>query len=622
MTEENRSFLLAILLSLAVLVGWNVFIAGPRIDEEQDKLKRQQQAEQGTKVPGTATIPATGTTAPTTSSPQAPKSTTTAPTGLGQAVPTTGTAPAGTQSRETVLADGKRVAIDTPSVKGSINLTGALLDDLSLPKYRATTAKGSPAIALLSPAGAKDTFYVEHGWAGASGTLVGANTQWTAETSGPLSRNRPVTLRYDSGDGLIFRRTISVDENYMFTVRQEVENTGSEAKSLFPYAFISRHGEPKLENIFILHEGLIGVFEKEGLTEVDYDDAIDAGRTAYEGKSGWVGITDKYWAAALIPDQRSTFKAEIVGQRAGEQNYYQANYALGTVSVAPGSKQVVEGRVFAGAKRADLIKQYQADLKLDRFDLMIDWGYFWFITKPLYDVLKWFYDLIGNYGIAILFVTVLIKLLFFPLANKSYVSMGRMKKLQPEMERIKERFGDDRARQQKAMMELYQKEKINPMAGCLPILLQIPVFFALYKVLFVSIEMRHAPFFGWINDLSAPDPTSIFNLFGLLPFGLPAFLMIGVWPILMGISMWVQMKLNPAPTDPMQQKIFTWMPIFFTFLLATFPAGLVIYWTWNNILSVAQQWVIMSRQGVKVELFDNIKGSLAWFKRNKATDET
>ncbi|MEO0620020.1 MAG: membrane protein insertase YidC, partial [Pseudomonadota bacterium] len=542
-----------------------------------------------------------------------------APTGLGQSVPAGVVGPS--RTRAAALAASERVAIKTPAIEGSINLTGAQIDDVVLPKYRTTTADDAPPITVFSPVGAPDTYFAEHGWASTTGSIVDSKTKWTQTSTGALTPSNPLVLRYEGANGLVFTRTITVDDNYMFSIRQDVENTGTTAQSLFPYAFISRHGEPEGDNIFILHEGLLGVFQEDGLVEVDYDDAIEAKRTAYEGTGGWVGITDKYFSAALVPDQTRKFKAEIVGSAVGGTNYYQANYALGSMTIAPGGKASVTGNVFAGAKRADILDTYETKLSIDRFTLMVDWGYFWFITKPLYWLLKYIYDVIGNYGVAILLVTVLIKILFFPLANKSYVSMGRMKKLQPEMERIKERFGDDRARQQKAMMELYQKEKINPMAGCLPILLQIPVFFALYKVLYVSIEMRHAPFFGWVQDLSAPDPTSIFNLFGLLPYAVPAFLLIGVWPLLMGISMWVQMKLNPAPTDPIQQTIFTWMPVFFTFLLASFPAGLVIYWTWNNILSVAQQWIIMSREGVKVELFDNIRKSLAWMQRGKPTGD-
>ncbi|MEL6288886.1 MAG: membrane protein insertase YidC, partial [Pseudomonadota bacterium] len=509
MTEENRSFLLAILLSIAVLIGWNLFVAGPRIAEEQERIEREQRAAGGNQVPqagdarpatGDKAPAVTGDTQPATSAPATldatnPAAITSAPSGIGQPIPSADTNGAPAETREAAIAAGRRVAIETPSLTGSINLTGALLDDLELTKYRETTDPSSPPIRLLEPAASNDTYYIEHGWAGGSGSIINGKTKWQAESRGPLTPSNPAVLIHRTADGLVFRRTITVDDNYMFTVRQEVENTSSEARSLFPYAFISREGEPEGENIWILHEGLIGVSQKDGLTEVDYSDIIEERRKVFEGTSGWIGITDKYWAAALIPDQGSTFKAEMVGRRAGGQNFYQTNYARASLPIAPGAKVSVDGRVFAGAKRADLIRAYEADLNLDRFNLMIDWGWFWFITKPLYILLVAIYDVVKNYGLAIILVTVLIKIAFFPLANKSYVSMSRMKKLQPEMERIRERFSDDRTRQQQAMMELYQEEKINPMAGCLPILLQIPVFFALYKVLFVSIEMRHAPFF-------------------------------------------------------------------------------------------------------------------------------
>ena len=393
MTEENRSFLLAILLSLAVLVGWNVFIAAPRIEDEQKRIEKTKNAGQVPQVPGAA-APATPGTPSTPGT--APIST--APTGLGQTITQGSTTAVGTKSRDAVIANAQRIAIDTPALKGSINLKGAHLDDLVMLRYRETTAEGSPPVSLLSPIGAKNTFYIEHGWASPTkGTVVGGDTVWTAETSGPLTPSSSVTLRHDNGEGLVFRRTISVDDNYMFTVKQEVENTGAQAEALFPFAFSSRHGKPVTENIWILHEGLIGVFEKEGLTEVTYDDAVEAGRTAYEGKTGWVSITDKYWATALIPDQTKTFKAEMVGQRTGETDYYQANYALGALNIAPGAKQVVEGRVFAGAKRANLIRKYEEDLKLNQFNFLVSWGYFYFITKPLSTLLNWFYGFAGNY---------------------------------------------------------------------------------------------------------------------------------------------------------------------------------------------------------------------------------
>jgi YidC/Oxa1 family membrane protein insertase len=401
----------------------------------------------------------------------------------------------------------------------------------------------------------------------------------------------------------------------MFTVSQTVENATGEAVTLFPYSRVRRQGIPDITGFFILHEGMIGVIGEEGLVQEDYDDLQDTGIMALpRSDSGWLGITDKYWATAVIPDPGSSFQPRFLHASPNGIPAFQADYLAGGVTIAPGETGEAVNRVFAGAKETNIIQGYEDALGIDRFNLLIDWGWFYFITKPLFYALDWVHGIVGNFGLAILIVTVGIKLVFFPLASKAYASMAKMKALQPKIQQLRERYKDDRMKQQQEMMEMYKKEKVNPLAGCIPILIQIPVFFALYKVLFVSIEMRHAPFFGWINDLSAPDPTSIFNLFGLLPFDpatvpiIGAFLMVGVWPLIMGITMWVQMKMNPAPPDPTQAMIFNWMPVLFTFLLASFPAGLVIYWAWNNFLSVMQQWVIMRRYGVKVELWDNITG--------------
>jgi YidC/Oxa1 family membrane protein insertase len=390
----------------------------------------------------------------------------------------------------------------------------------------------------------------------------------------------------------------------MFTITQEVENRSGKPIVLHPYALISRHGQPHVEGLYILHEGLIGVMGEEGLKEITYKDAIEKKEIKFQNTSGWLGFTDKYWASALIPNQTSPYTARFKADPVNSATFFQTDYMLGPVTVAPGEKQAVSSMLFAGAKQVNVIDAYETKYSIKLFERMIDWGWFYFITKPLFHALDFFYRHVGNFGLSILIVTVLVKLAFFPLANKSYESMSKMKKLQPEMKRLQERYKDDRMKQQQELMALYKKEKINPMSGCLPIVIQIPVFFALYKVLYVSIEMRHAPFFGWIQDLSAPDPTTIFNLFGLIPWDPPALLMLGVWPIIMGITMFLQMKLNPAPPDPAQ--IFTWMPVMFTFLLASFPAGLVIYWSWNNILSMLQQWFIMKRQGVEVNLLENI----------------
>ncbi len=589
MDENNRNFILAIVLSIGVLFAWQFFFvpkpqpgAGAPTAEQQQQ--QQQQAEQGPPQPQGGEAQSGGAPLPG------------APVGA-------------TMTREEALAQSPRIAIDTPSLKGSIALKGGRIDDLTLIDYRETVEPTSPYVVLLSPAGGPHAYYSEHGWVGEAGkdaSLPGPDTLWTAVSGTTLTPQSPVTLSYDNGSGLKFTRTITLDDKYMFTIDDQVANTGAEAVTLYPYALVSRHETPHVQGFYILHEGLIGVVDDGGLEEISYKKAIANPPTIAKSQHGWLGITDKYWATVVIPEQGKAFEAKFSGTQTDGRDRFQTDYLMAPVAIAPGETGEARGQVFAGAKEVNLVDGYAEKYGIPKFDLLIDWGWFYFLTKPLFFALDFFYKLVGNFGVAILIVTLCIKLVLFPLANKSYVSMSKMKLLAPEMARIKERFGDDRMRQQQAMMDLYKKEKVNPASGCLPILVQIPIFFALYKVLFVTIEMRHAPFFGWIKDLSAPDPTSVFNLFGLIPWDPPHFLMIGVWPLIMGFTMWVQMKLNPAPPDPMQQKIFAWMPVFFTFLLASFPAGLVIYWAWNNTLSVLQQSVIMARQGVKIPLLENL----------------
>jgi len=518
-------------------------------------------------------------------------------------------------TREAALAlSKKRITIDTPELKGSISLKGARIDDLELRNYKESLKPDSHDVVLLSPDGGPSAYYAQFGWLSGSTEVMTGETEWKAEGNDVLAPNKPVTLVYDNGKGLVFRRTISIDEHYMFTVSEEVENKSSAPVPLRPFSLISRHGAPKTNNLYVLHEGLLGVMGENGLQEIKYKDITDkaaekgAAEEDFNAKSGWLGITDKYWATALIPDQNTPYKAvfRYFAPKANQTESFETYFLLDEVTLAPGAKQSVSSMLFAGAKKVSVIDAYADKYNIRLFEKMIDWGWFPFLTKPLFHALEFFFHFFGNFGIAILIVTVLVKAAFFPLANKSYASMSKMKKLQPEVERLKARYSDDRMKQQQAMMELYRKEKVNPMAGCLPVLIQVPVFFALYKVLYVSIEMRQAPFFGWIQDLSAADPTSVFNLFGLIPWAPPAFLMIGVWPLIMGVTMWVQMKLNPSAPDPTQQMIFNWMPVFFTYLLCTFPAGLVIYWTWNNLLSITQQWVIMRRLGVEVNILENM----------------
>jgi YidC/Oxa1 family membrane protein insertase len=410
-----------------------------------------------------------------------------------------------------------------------------------------------------------------------------------------LTADDPVTLTWTNDAGLKFTRTVAVDENYMFTVTQRVENTSGEAVTLHPYALVSRHGTPQTSGFFILHEGPIGVFD-DTLKEVDYDELREEGVISQTSTGGWIGITDKYWLAAVIPaDQAAPIEARFVHHRSDNIDIYQTDFMGGGVAIGPGETVESTSRIFAGAKRARLLDHYAQTYNIPHFDRAIDFGWFYFLTKPLFYFLIYIQSYVGNFGIAILVLTVVIKLVFFPLANKSYKAMSQMRRLQPEMLKLRERFGDDKMRLNQEMMALYKREKVNPASGCLPMVIQIPVFFALYKVLFVIIEMRHAPFFGWINDLSAPDPTSIFNLFGLIPIDLPQFLTIGAWPLIMGVTMFLQQRLNPQPPDPVQARIFMVLPVVFTFMLAHFPAGLVIYWTWNNVLSIIQQWVIMRR---------------------------
>ncbi|MBB4304683.1 YidC/Oxa1 family membrane protein insertase [Rhodobium orientis] len=614
--SENRNLILAIVLSLVVLVAWQYFYAGPKIEKEQQRQAAQQ--EQTAAAPGTA-VPG--------SVPSSDSATPTAPSGAptqtpGQAAPTPGgtTTPAApAESRAAALSGSARVPVDTPSISGSINLKGGRIDDIVLKQYRETVEPDSPNIVLFSPSGAPDAYYAEMGWVAdraANLSLPSADTVWSVASGTTLTPSSPVVLSWDNGAGLTFKRTYEVDKDYLFTVSDTVENTGDAAAVLFPYALISRHGKPHTTNFYILHEGLLGVFGDEGLQEVDYDDLTEDARhvTPPKVSRGWLGITDKYWAATLIPRQGTQFQPKFSSRTAGAKNIFQADYLADPVTVAAGGSATTEQRLFAGAKQVSVIDRYGDAYDIEGFDLLIDWGWFYFITKPLFYIIDYLFRLVGNFGIAILVVTVMVKLVFFPLANKSYVSMSRMKKIQPQVQALKERFPDDKVKQQQAQMELFQKEKINPLSGCLPIVIQIPVFFALYKVLFVTIEMRHAPFFGWIQDLASPDPTSVFNLFGLIPWDPPHMLMIGVWPLIMGVTMFLQMKLNPAPPDPTQQMIFTWMPVLFTFMLASFPAGLVIYWAWNNSLSILQQYVIMRRQGVKVELFKNVTDT---FKKKK-----
>jgi YidC/Oxa1 family membrane protein insertase len=604
---DNKNTILAIVLSALVLIGWQYFFAMPQEKARQEQLQAQQQAQQQRpQKPAEAGQPALAPGAQP-GPPQLP----------GQA-----TQPAVSEpiTRAAALASSPRVPIATDSLQGSIALKGGRIDDLALVKFRETVDPKSPAIVLFSPSGSPEPFYAEFGWTNATGANVAvpnADTAWTQSGSGALAVGHPVTLTFNNGQGQEFRRTIAVDDKYLFTIKDEVVNKSDKPVSLYPFGLISRHGAPPTLGYYILHEGMIGKFGDKSSEEITYKSIDDKKLINFDATNAWLGITDKYWAAALLPKNDAHVLANFKAGALGTVKTYQTDYLLDAQTIAPGATGSADARLFAGAKEVRVVNDYESQLNLNHFDLLIDWGWFYFITKPLFFVIDYIYRLVGNFGVAILIVTVLIKTAFFPLANKSYASMAKMKAVQPQMTALRERFKDDKAKQQQGLMELYKKEKINPLAGCLPIAVQIPVFFSLYKVLFVTIEMRHAPFFGWILDLSAPDPTNIFNLFGLIPFDptvvpmVGHFLHLGAWPLIMGATMWAQMKLNPAPPDPTQKMIFDWMPVIFTFMLATFPAGLVIYWAWNNSLSVLQQSVIMRKHGVKVELFDNVKAMFA-----------
>ena len=595
--ENNSNTFLAIGLSIIVIVAWQYFYVGPRVESEQRaaQIEAQRQLEKKNVNPDVSS----DKSVPTSTDNSAQKTPADIP-GSQQ------TRNSDKLSRQEAIDKGQRVSLETDSLVGSINLKGARIDDLRLKKYRETIEAGSPLIELLSPNGTQNAYFAEFGFAGDKvvGGVPGPDTVWKVEGANHLGKGDAISLSWANSKGVVFRRKIEIDDNYMFTVTDSVKNASTNAITISPWGRIAQFYEPESRRIYVLHEGLIGFLGEEGLQEYGYDDMRDDKQVSFKRtKEGWLGITDKYWATALIPT--SDFEATF-SFHGDKGDHFQTHFVGDAITIRAGASNTVRHLLFAGAKETNVINAYREQLDLFKFDFMIDWGWFAIITKPLFKVLDYLNKLVGNFGVAILITTILVKILFFPLANLSYASMAKMKKLQPEMTTIRERFADDKPQQQKEMMALYRKEKINPAAGCWPMLIQIPVFFALYKVIYITIELRHAPFFGWVKDLSAPDPTSVFNLFGLLPFELPTILMVGVWPLLMGITMFLQMRMNPSPPDPTQAMIFNWMPIVFTFMLASFPVGLVIYWAWNNTLTIFQQGFIMKKHGVKIELLDNL----------------
>ena len=582
--SDQKNMLIAIGLSLAILLGFQFFYEFPKMEKE-----RERQAEIAAQEAADNPVPKTQSNQNTDI--QAP--------GGGASVPSVQASVATAAQRAEALASSPRINIDTPTVYGSISLEGGRIDDLVLKNYGQDVGEDAERIHLLHPVGAPKSYYAEFGWVGSSNDLKlpGPNTRWKSNQT-ELAPGKPVTLSWDNQAGLLFERTYEIDDHYMITTIQRVTNSKKKSVGLFPYGLVARSGTPRTLGFYILHEGPLGVFDGT-LREYDYDDLQETRKVELSSTGGWIGITDKYWLAALIPDQNIGSTYRFVHSLKNKDDRYQVDYLGQETRIEPGQTTETVNRLFAGAKEVKLLDAYSEQYNISNFDLAVDFGWFYFLTKPFFYAISWLFSYLGNFGLAILAFTVFVKIVFFPLANKSYKSMAKMRELTPKLMAMREQFGDDKMRLNQEMMALYKQEKVNPASGCLPILVQIPVFFALYKVLFVNIEMRHAPFYGWIKDLSVADPTSIFNFFGLIPWTPPDFMIIGAWPVLMGLTMWLQQRLNPQPTDPVQAKVFMFLPLFFTFLLGTFPAGLVIYWTWNNLLSIAQQKLIMFRMGVK-----------------------
>jgi len=594
MDDQNKNLILATVLSFLVILGW--FVGGPMLFPQWFPTETQ----------------AVDTAAPASTDAAAPAASTAAGTATAPDAPST-----------EPLPEAARLTIDTPKLSGSISMLGGRLDDLSLKTYHETVEPGSPTVRLLSPVGKDTPYYAVFGWAPGAGLTAddvpGAKSEWKIASGGTLSPGKPVTLHWENGKGLNFTRTIAVDDNFMFTVTDGVENTGTTPASLYSYGQIARHGLPKLQNIYVVHEGLVRRTDGS-LEELKYKKFANLTPNDKEGypaevveatTDGWIGFTDHYWMTTLVPEQGKPYTA--VTKYVPGSDIYQAEVRQPVMTVAPGAKAETSTRLFAGAKEWETIRNYQNKDGIAGFIDSIDWGWFYFLTKPIFAVLHWLHGMIGNMGLAIIALTFFLKVLVLPLAYKSYVSMARMKELQPEIEALKERAGEDKQKLQKEMMQLYKEKKVNPAAGCLPIFIQIPIFFSLYKVIFVTLELRQSPFFGWIKDLSAPDSSSLFNLFGLLPWASPAphtllaTIFIGALPILLGVTMWLQQKLNPAPADPVQQQLFAWMPFVFMFMLGGFASGLVIYWITNNSITFTQQYLIMRSHGHKPDIFGNIK---------------
>ena len=565
---DLRNVIFAIALSFAVLFGWSVIFETPEIE----KQKKLQQIESENQKSSTPSVNVESTNVPSI-------------------------------SREDAIRSTKRIKFENENVEGSISLKGGLIDDITFKKYN-ETLQTDKKVTYLNPSETNEGYFIETGWAVSNVekmALPNTETIWKIKGNNKLSEGNSVIIEWDNKSGLIFRKKIELDDKFLFRITQEIQNKSAAAVELYPYAQITRNQKPVLEagsmsGTLILHDGFIGVFN-EDLKEYDYDDIKDK-KKEHNAESGWLGITDKFWITALVPEKNQSFRGEFVYK----SESFKANYILNKpVVVQPSSSKTSGTKIFVAAKEVKVIDGYAESESINKFDLTIDWGWLYFLTKPLFFIINYLFELTKNFGIAIILVTAAVRLLFFPLANYSFRSMAKMKILQPELLRLKELHKDDKVKLQQEMMALYKREKVNPLSGCLPILIQIPFFFAIYKMLLISLEMRHQPFFGWIKDLSAQDPTSIFNIFGLIPWDPPSFLIIGAWPVMMGATMYLQQKLNPTPPDPIQAKIFMFFPLFLTIILAPFPSGLVVYWTINNILTIAQQWVIMKSTTVKTK---------------------
>ncbi len=557
---DSKNVLLAVILSTAVIVIWSVMFPPPDIENTtSDDTTIVEKNE---------------------SKPQAPKIKIKDPDKK--------------ITRQDAIKQSDRINISNEKIFGTISLNGALIDDVTLKNYKETLNEDSKQVVILNPKKSENGYFLETGWATSENIKVpNHNSKWRVIGNNTLTPKQPVTIQWNNNEGLIFIKKLTIDDKYLIIVEDSVQNLSQKNINLFHYSQITRNKKPDVQNFYILHEGLIGVVGEE-LKELSYEDIIEK-KESYKNNSGWFGITDKYWLSAIIPQKGKNFNAEFTYDK-----QFKANYIITdpTIINSNETKKNV-ATLFIGAKEVSVVDGYAEQSGINKFDLAIDWGWFFYFTKPIFFVIDYLYKISGNFGIAIILLTAAVRLIFFPLANYSFVSMAKMKALQPEMQRLKDLYKDDKQKIQMEMMNLYKREKVNPVSGCLPVLIQLPFFFAIYKVLFVTLEMRHAPFFGWIQDLSAPDPTTIFNLFGLIPWDPPSFLIIGIWPILMGLTMWIQQKLNPAPPDPIQAKIFMFFPFFLTILLASFPSGLVVYWTINNVLTMAQQYVIIRKTKTK-----------------------